>query len=88
MKITSCAALAAVVALAGCMSGNAFNPDENVTVLFTGGELRFPKKSMTGDLAIQTINSITANKCFIGCSGLTAFFQARFPSFLESLMKE
>lgn len=49
-----------------------FNPDENVTVLFTGGELRFPKKSMTGDLAIQTINSITANKCFIGCSGLTA----------------
>ncbi len=48
-----------------------FNPDENVTVLFTGGELRFPKKSMTGDLAVQTINSITANKCFIGCSGLT-----------------
>jgi DeoR/GlpR family transcriptional regulator of sugar metabolism len=48
-----------------------FNPDENVTVLFTGGELRFPKRSMTGDLAIQTINSITANKCFIGCSGLT-----------------
>ena len=32
MKITSCAALAAVVALAGCMSGNAFNPDENVAV--------------------------------------------------------
>ncbi len=48
-----------------------YNPDENVTVLFTGGELRFPKKSMTGDLAVQTINSITANKCFIGCSGLT-----------------
>ena len=49
-----------------------YNPDENVTVLFTGGELRFPKKSMTGDLAVQTINSITANKCFIGCSGLTS----------------
>ena len=32
MKITSCAALAAVVALAGCLSGNAFNPDENVAV--------------------------------------------------------
>ncbi|MBQ1811731.1 MAG: DeoR/GlpR transcriptional regulator [Erysipelotrichaceae bacterium] len=48
-----------------------YNPDENVTILFTGGELRFPKRSMTGDLALQTINSITANKCFIGCSGLT-----------------
>lgn len=48
-----------------------YNPDEGVTVLFTGGEVRFPKKSITGDLALSTINSITANKCFIGCSGLT-----------------
>ena len=32
MKITSCAALAAVMALAGYMSGNAFNLDENVAV--------------------------------------------------------
>ena len=48
-----------------------FHPDENVTILFTGGEVRFPKKSITGDLALATINGITANKCFIGCSGLT-----------------
>ena len=48
-----------------------YHPDENVTILFTGGEVRFPKKSLTGDLALATINSITANKCFIGCSGLT-----------------
>lgn len=48
-----------------------YNPDKGVTILFTGGEVRFPKKSITGDLALSTINSITANKCFIGCSGLT-----------------
>ena len=48
-----------------------YNPDESVTILFTGGEVRFPKKSITGDLALSTINSISANKCFIGCSGLT-----------------
>ncbi len=47
-------------------------PDDNVTILLTGGEIRYPKRSITGDLAVQTINSITANKCFIGCSGLTA----------------
>ena len=48
-----------------------YNPDENVTVLFTGGEVRFPKKSLTGDLALSTVNSISANKCFMGCSGLS-----------------
>ncbi len=48
-----------------------YHPDTNVTILFTGGEVRFPKKSITGDLALATINSITADKCFIGCSGLT-----------------
>ncbi|MBR2067939.1 MAG: DeoR/GlpR transcriptional regulator [Solobacterium sp.] len=47
-----------------------YDPDPNVTILFTGGEVRFPKKSITGDIAIATLNSITADKCFIGCSGL------------------
>ncbi len=48
-----------------------YHPDPNVTILLVGGEVRFPKKSLTGDLALNTINSITADKCFIGCSGMT-----------------
>lgn len=48
-----------------------FDPDPSVTILFTGGEVRFPKKSITGDIALQTLNTITADKCVIGCSGLT-----------------
>ncbi len=48
------------------------DPAENVQVIFTGGEVRYPKNSMVGDIALKTIRSINANKCFIGCSGLTA----------------
>ena len=48
-----------------------YDPDPDVTILFTGGEVRFPKKSITGGIALQTLNGITANKCIIGCSGLT-----------------
>lgn len=46
-------------------------PNQNVTVLLMGGEIRFPKKSLTGEIAINSLNKITANKCFVGCSGLT-----------------
>ena len=47
-----------------------YTPDFLVTVVFTGGEVRFPKNSMTGDFALSMLNNITADKCFIGCSGL------------------
>ena len=47
------------------------HPENNVDIIFTGGEVRYPKNSMTGDIALKTINSINANKCFIGCSGLS-----------------
>lgn len=47
-----------------------YNPDPKVNIIFTGGEVRFPKKSITGDIALATLSNITADKCFIGCSGL------------------
>lgn len=45
-------------------------PDPKVSIIFTGGEVRFPKNSMTGDFAVSALNNITATKCFVGCSGL------------------
>ncbi|MDD5791703.1 MAG: DeoR/GlpR family DNA-binding transcription regulator [Erysipelotrichaceae bacterium] len=48
-----------------------YTPAAGVSIIFTGGEVKFPKNSMTGEFAISTLNSITANKCFIGCSGLS-----------------
>lgn len=59
-----------------------YNP--MLTVVLTGGEIRFPKESMFGEFALQNINRVSANKCFLGCAGLsieggltTAAFQER-----------
>lgn len=47
-----------------------YTPDSLVTVVFTGGEVRFPKNSMSGNVALVTLSTVFATKCFIGCSGL------------------
>ncbi|MFV0479435.1 MAG: DeoR/GlpR family DNA-binding transcription regulator [Anaerorhabdus sp.] len=44
--------------------------DPLVSILLTGGELRFPKEAMVGEFALNNINRVIANKCFIGCSGI------------------
>lgn len=47
------------------------NHDPKVTVVLTGGELRTPKESMVGDFALNNLNKVTADKCFLGCSGFS-----------------
>lgn len=42
-----------------------------VTVILTGGELRYPKEAMVGDYAIRNLQTVHAKKAFLGCSGLT-----------------
>lgn len=42
------------------------------TVILTGGEIRVPKWSMTGDFALSNIAQIKADKCFLNCSGFSA----------------
>lgn len=46
--------------------------DPKVQIVLTGGELHFPKKSMVGDFAINNVQRVLADKCFLGCSGITA----------------
>lgn len=43
-----------------------------INVILTGGEIRVPKYSMISDYALNVINSIHANKCIIGCDGLSS----------------
>ena len=43
----------------------------DMTLILTGGEVRYPKYAMVGDVAQRTIQSIRANKAFLGCSGLS-----------------
>lgn len=45
--------------------------DPLVSIFLTGGELRFPKEAMVGEFALNNLNRVSANKCFIGCSGIT-----------------
>lgn len=41
------------------------------TYLLTGGELRFPKDVLVGDIAAETIAKMNADTCIIGCSGVS-----------------
>lgn len=43
----------------------------NVTIILTGGELRYPKESMVGDFAIQAIKNVSVSKSILGCSGFS-----------------
>lgn len=44
--------------------------DPHSSYVLTGGELRFPKESLVGDIAFNTINQTNADICIIGCSGV------------------
>lgn len=54
-------------------NGNAINTPHTseVTVILTGGELRYQKGSMVGDFALGTLSGVIAKKCFMGCSGFS-----------------
>lgn len=41
------------------------------TLIFTGGEIRIPKDAMVGEFATNNLLRVTANKCFMGCAGLS-----------------
>lgn len=56
-------------------NGNVFHANitaQNLSIVLTGGELRFPKSSMTGEFALNNIKRVTGDKCFLGCAGITS----------------
>lgn len=54
-------------------NGKAINHDkaDGVSIILTGGELRYPKEAMVGDFAIRNLQNIFARKAFVGCSGIS-----------------
>lgn len=54
-------------------NGKAINHDKasGVSIILTGGELRYPKEAMVGDFAVRNMQNIFARKAFIGCSGIS-----------------
>ena len=47
-------------------------PPHSVSVILTGGEIRQPKWSLSGEFALSTVRHINAAKAILGCSGLSA----------------
>ncbi|MGL6221133.1 transcriptional regulator, DeoR family [Lacrimispora sphenoides] len=54
-------------------NGKAINSEHGagVNIILTGGELRYPKEAMVGDLAVRNLQNIYAKKAFMGCSGIS-----------------
>lgn len=54
-------------------NGKAINSEhgKGVSVIMTGGELRYPKEAMVGDFAIRNLLTVFAKKAFVGCSGIS-----------------
>ena len=48
--------------------------DPLVSIVLSGGELRIPKESMVGDFALNNLNRVTADRAFLGCSGIDNAF--------------
>lgn len=47
-----------------------FELDPGVELVLTGGEVTQWKKSLVGDVALQMLHKLRADKCFIGVSGI------------------
>lgn len=43
----------------------------NSTVILSGGEIRFPKEALVGDIAIDSFSKMSSDISIIGCSGLS-----------------
>ncbi len=55
-------------------NGNALfaeRPNDS-TLIFVGGEIKYPKTTMVGDIAMNSLERITAHKCFLGCAGISS----------------
>ena len=42
----------------------------NYHYVLTGGEMRYPKEALVGDVAINTLSVVNADVCIVGCSGI------------------
>ncbi|MDH6363941.1 DeoR/GlpR family transcriptional regulator of sugar metabolism [Enterococcus sp. PF1-24] len=45
------------------------HPDS--VIIFSGGEIRFPKETLVGDIAIDSFSRMRSDVTILGCSGLT-----------------
>jgi DeoR/GlpR family transcriptional regulator of sugar metabolism len=51
------------------VAGLEHNP--NSTVILSGGEIRYPKEALVGDIAIDSFSKMSSDISILGCSGLS-----------------
>lgn len=59
-----------------------------INIVLTGGELRYPKEAMVGDFALNNLSKVRANKCFLGCSGISSESGVTTAIFSETSINE
>ena len=47
------------------------NLDNRIIPILTGGEIRQPRSSLSGEYTLEMLNRIRANKCFVGVDGIS-----------------
>ncbi len=58
--------------------------EDSTTLVLSGGEIRYPKEAMVGDIAINTISKITGSICIMGCNGIHPVHGVTTESFHEA----
>ena len=48
------------------------NMNPNTTIILPGGEIRYPKEALVGDLTVEALSHINADIAIMGCSGVSA----------------
>lgn len=48
------------------------NMNPNTTIILPGGEIRYPKEALVGDLTIEALSHISSDIAILGCSGVSA----------------
>lgn len=50
---------------------NRKNVHPNTSIMLPGGEIRFPKEALVGDLCVTNLSAVHSNITIIGCSGIS-----------------
>lgn len=65
-----------------------FAKSEDISILLIGGFLNKRMNTVEGTIAVQQLQSITADKCFIGMDGIDNNFGFSTSSFIEAAVKQ
>lgn len=66
----------------------ALDIDNKVSLVLTGGNIRFPKEALTGEFAVNNLSKVTATKSIIGISGLSFDMGLTSPNLDEVAINE